>query len=418
MLKVLSQSWPLLLGVMLLMVGNGIQGTLLGVRGSMEGFDTLQLSIVMSAYYLGFLGGSRLTPVLIQRVGHVRVFSAMGSLISAVLILYPMMVSWEAWSLLRVLIGFCFSGVYIVAESWMNNSTTNETRGQALSAYMIVQMLGTITSQGLLAMGKPGGFALFVIPSVAVSLAFLPILLAATPAPTFDQVKRLSFGELWRISPLGCVGMFATGSIFSAMFGMASVWGAMATLTLQEIAAYGATLYIGGLALQYPIGWFSDRMDRRKMITGMSLFSALVMGVAALVHLPFAALLVVAFLLGGMINPLYSLLIAVTNDYVSKEDMPGASAGMLFINGFGAIFGPLISGALMGVVGKSGYFLYLGIFFVALGVYAAWRQTRRAGPTEHASYTIVAPSATSLAVGIVQEETPQVPDARTEDAAA
>ncbi len=231
-------------------------------------------------------------------------------------------------------------------------------------------------------------------------------------------MKRLSFSELWRISPLGCVGMLATGSIFSAMFGMASVWGAMATLTLQQIAAYGATLYIGGLMLQYPIGWVSDRMDRRKVITVMSLFAALVMAVAALVPLPFALLLVVAFLLGGMINPLYSLLIAVTNDYVSNEDMPGASAGMLFLNGFGAIFGPLVSGALMGLIGKSGYFLYLGIFFAALGAYAAWRQTRRAGPAEHASYTVVAPGATSLAVGIVLEETSPVPEGQGEEGAA
>ena len=187
MLNVLRQSWPLLLGVMLLMVGNGVQGTLLGVRGAAEGFSTLQLSIVMSSYFLGFLIGAQLTPIMIRRVGHVRVFSAMGSLISAVLILYPLLVDWTAWSLMRVLIGFCFSGIYITAESWLNNSATNETRGQALSAYMIVQMLGIIASQGLLAMGDPQGFGLFIIPSVLVSLAFMPILLADTPAPTFED---------------------------------------------------------------------------------------------------------------------------------------------------------------------------------------------------------------------------------------
>jgi MFS family permease len=417
MLKVLAQSWPLLMGVMLLMVGNGVQGTLLGVRGALEGFSTLELSIVMSAYFLGFLGGSRLTPILIRRVGHVRVFSAMGSLISAVLILYPLVLDWQAWSLMRVLIGFCFSGVYITAESWINNTATNETRGRALSAYMIVQMLGIIASQGLLAMGDPGGFGLFIIPSVMVSLAFLPLLLAKVPAPTFDRVKALGFRRLWATSPLGCVGMLLTGGIFSAMFGMASVWGALATLTLKQIAAYGAALYVGGLALQYPIGWVSDRMDRRKLIMGMSLFAAAVMAVAALVKLPFVLLLVVALLLGGMINPLYALLIAVTNDYLQKEDMAGASAGMIFLNGFGAIFGPLATGWLMGVIGKSGYFAFIGALFLALGLYAAWRISRRAGPAEHQSFTAVSPTATSLAAVAVLEQEPARPSAPGSEAA-
>ena len=211
MFKVLAQSWPLLLGVMLLMVGNGVQGSLLGIRGAYENFTTFQLSVVMSAYFLGFLGGSRLAPEMIRRVGHVRVFSALGSMISAVLILYPLLLDWQAWALMQVLIGFGFSGIYVTAESWLNNNSTNETRGQALSLYMIVQMLGIIASQGLLAMGDPYGYALFIIPSVLVSLAFMPILLAATPAPTFDSIKAMSFRQLFRISPLGCAGMLLTG---------------------------------------------------------------------------------------------------------------------------------------------------------------------------------------------------------------
>ena len=171
MLKVLAHSWPLLLGVMLLMVGNGVQGSLLGIRGAYEGFSTFELSVIMSAYFLGFLGGSRIAPEMIRRVGHVRVFSALGSLISAVLILYPMVLDWTAWAAFRVLIGFCFSGIYVTAESWLNNTASNETRGQALSAYMIVQMLGIIFSQVLLNLPDDTGFALFIIPSVLVSLA-------------------------------------------------------------------------------------------------------------------------------------------------------------------------------------------------------------------------------------------------------
>jgi MFS family permease len=203
MLKVVSTSWPLLLGVMLLMVGNGIQGTLLGIRGAIEGFSTFEISLVMSAYFAGFLLGSRLAPSMIRKVGHVRVFAALGSLISAVLVVYPVAADWMVWTALRVLIGFCFSGIYITAESWLNNAATNETRGQALSAYMIVQMVGIIASQAILNVGDPSGFVLFVIPSVLVSLAFMPLLLAPTPAPTFESTKGLSFRALFRISPLG-----------------------------------------------------------------------------------------------------------------------------------------------------------------------------------------------------------------------
>ena len=404
MIKVLAQSWPLLLGVMLLMVGNGVQGSLLGIRGAYEHFTTFQLSVVMSAYFLGFLGGSRMAPEMIRRVGHVRVFSALGSLISAVLILYPLLVDWTAWALMRVLIGFCFSGIYVTAESWLNNTATNETRGQALSAYMIVQMLGIIASQGLLSMGDPYGFDLFIIPSVLVSLAFMPILLADTPAPTFDSIQGMSFRQLFRISPLGCAGMLLTGGVFSAMFGMASVYGAMSAMTIGQIAAFVAAMYVGGLVLQYPIGWLSDRLDRRALIFWMSAAGAVVMSVATIVPLHFYLELLVAGLLGGIINPLYSLLIAHTNDYITKEEMPAASAGLIFLNGFGAIFGPLVAGWLMETMGAKGYFLIIGLFFGVLAAYAAYRMTRRAAPAVTAAYAGLSPTASSLAVGVVLDE--------------
>ena len=404
MLKVLLQSWPLLLGVMLLMVGNGVQGSLLGIRGALEGFSTWELSIVMSAYFVGFLGGSRLAPEMIRRVGHVRVFSALGSMISAVLILYPLLLDVVSWSLMRVLIGFCFSGIYVTSESWLNNTATNETRGQTLSAYMIVQMLGIIASQGLLALGDPGGFGLFIIPSVLVSLAFMPMLLAKTPAPTFASITPMSFARIFRTSPLGCVGMLLTGGIYAAMFGMAAVWGAKSALSIGQIAAYGAALYVGGLVFQYPVGYLSDRIDRRALILWMAVGGAVVMAVAGLIDLPFNLILVVALLLGGTINPLYSLLIAHTNDYLSKEEMPSASARLIFLNGFGAIFGPISTGWLMGVVGAHGYFLFIGVLFALLAGYAGWRMSRRAAPADHGAYSGLTPTASSLAVGAVLDK--------------
>ena len=344
MIQVFKSSWALFLGMLLLMVGNGLQGTLLGVRGGLEGFSTFEMSIVMSAYFAGFFGGSRLTPGLIRRVGHVRVFAALGSGISAVLILFPAVVEPWAWIILRIIIGFCFSGVYVTAESWLNNSSTNETRGQALSIYMIVQMAGIVSAQGILVLGDPSGFILFVIPSVLVSISFAPILLSVNPTPAFDTTKPMSLRELYVVSPLGCVGMFVLGGIFSAQFGMASVYGIQAGLSIGQISAFVASIYVGALVFQYPVGWASDRMDRRLLILGSSLLGGLVAVGAWAFADNFLTILIVAFIVGGAVNPLYSLVIAYTNDYLEPDDMAAASGGLIFINGLGAIAGPLITG--------------------------------------------------------------------------
>ncbi|WP_102224642.1 MFS transporter [Acidimangrovimonas sediminis] len=405
MIRVLGSTWPLLMGVMLLMVGNGVQGTLLGIRGGIEGFSTFQMSVVMSAYFLGFLFGSRVTPGMIRRVGHVRVFAALGSLISAVLVLYPVLAQWQSWALLRILIGFCFSGVYITAESWLNNTATNETRGQALSLYMIVQMIGIVAAQALMNVASPSGFTLFVIPSVLVSLAFTPILLSIAPAPVFDTTKPLSFRKLYQTSPLGCIGVFLMGGVFSALFGMASVWGTQQGLSVRDISIFIGTIYVGGMLFQYPIGWASDRMDRRMLILGLTAFGGAVAVIAAFLALPFVALLGVALVVGGISNPLYSLLIAYTNDFLDKEDMAAASAGLIFINGTGAILGPVITGWIMAKIGAGGFFLFIGILLAMLSAYAGWRMTRRrATPvSETGAFAAVVPTASTLAVEAVFE---------------
>jgi MFS family permease len=405
MIQVLGTSWALLLGIGLLMVGNGVQGTLLGVRGSIEGFTTFQLSLVMSAYFVGFLGGSRLAPGLIRRVGHVRVFAALGSLISAVLVLYAAVPDWIAWTLMRVLIGFCFSGVYVTAESWLNNAATNETRGQTLSLYMIVQMLGVIAAQGLMNVADPAGFMLFVIPSVLVSLAFTPILLSISPAPVFETTKPMSFRRLYEVSPLGCVGMFLMGGVYSALFGMAAVWGTMAGLSVFEISMFIASMFTGGLLFQYPIGWISDRMDRRRLIAIIAGSGAVVMALTVLVAPGFNLLLVVGLLIGGISNPLYSLLLAYTSDYLEQEDMAAASGGLLFINGLGAIAGPLITGWIMGAVGPGGFFLYIGVLSAMVAGYALYRMTRRPAPSaqDTGAFALVTPAASPIAMEAVYD---------------
>lgn len=391
--------------MMLLMLGNGLQGTLLGVRGEIEGFSTLEMSLVMSAYFVGFLGGSHAAPEMIRRVGHVRVFAALGSLISAVLILYPALANAEAWMVGRVIIGFCFSAVYVTAESWLNNSATNENRGQTLSLYMIVQMIGIVAAQGVLLLGDPSGYILFIIPSVLVSVAFAPILLSITPTPAFDTTKPMSLKKLYEVSPLGVVGMFLLGGVFSAQFGMAAVYGGKAGLSIAQISLFVSAFYVGALIMQYPLGYISDRMDRRFLI----LLTAALGGVASIVVVIWGEdiiiLLAAAFVIGGTSNPLYSLFLAYTNDFLEHEDMAAASGGMVFVSGLGAISGPIVTGWLMTTVGPGAFFGLIGALMIAIAVYAAFRMTQRASPSvdDTAGFQAIMPSSSPVFVEVAQE---------------
>ena len=404
MFQVLSRSWALLLGMMLLMVGNGLQGTLLGVRGGIEGFSTFEMSIVMSAYFAGFLGGSRLAPEMIRRVGHVRVFAALASFISAILILYPAFAHPLAWALGRVVIGFCFSGVYVTAESWLNNSADNTNRGKALSVYMIVQMFGLVIAQVLLAMGDVSGYALFIVSSVLVSISFAPILLSISPTPAFETAKPMRLKTLIKISPLGCFGMFLLGGVFSAQFGMSAVYGVAAGLTITQISLFVSSIYVGALLMQYPIGWFSDRVDRRLVISIVASLGGVMSLVAFSFDQYFSALLAAAFIIGGTSNPLYSLLIAYTNDYLEADDMASASGGLIFINGMGAISGPLVTGKMMDIFGTQAFFMVIATLMLTLTGYAGYRMTQRSRDgIEDGLYAPVMPSSSPVAVEVASE---------------
>mgnify|MGYP006136136893 FL=1 len=404
MFQVLSRSWALLLGMMLLMVGNGLQGTLLGVRGGIEGFSTFDMSIVMSAYFAGFLGGSRLAPEMIRRVGHVRVFAALASFISAILILYPAFAHPVAWALGRVVIGFCFSGVYVTAESWLNNSADNTNRGKTLSVYMIVQMFGIVCAQVLLVMGDAGGYALFIVASVLVSISFAPILLSISPTPAFETTKPMPLKTLIETSPLGCFGMFLLGGVFSAQFGMSAVYGMAAGLTIVQISMFVSSIYVGALLMQYPIGWFSDYIDRRVVILIVAAVGGVMSLVGFLFDHYFGVLLVAAFVIGGTSNPLYSLLIAYTSDYLEADDMAAASGGLIFINGMGAIMGPLVTGWMMDIFGTQAFFMVIAVLMLTLTGYAGYRMTQRSRDgIEDGAYAAVMPSASPVAVEVASE---------------
>lgn len=406
MIQVLGSSWALLLGIFMLMIGNGLQGTLLGLRGELEGFSTLAMSVVMSAYFMGFLFASRAAPEMIRRVGHVRVFAALGSTISAVLILYPALTEPWAWTIGRAVIGFCFCGVYVTAESWLNSATTNENRGKALSLYMIVQMAGIVLAQYILVLSDIAGFVIFIIPSVLVSLAFMPILLSVRPTPVFETTKPLSIRRLIAASPLACMGMFLLGGVFAAQFGMSAVYGTRAGLSVGQISLMLSVVYIAALVLQYPIGWVSDRMDRRILILALALIGGLGGILAVVGGTNYIVILIGAAAIGGTSNPLYALLIAYTNDYLNREDMAAASGGLLFINGLGAISGPFFVGWAMEQFGPEGFWIYVSGLMFSLAIYAAWRMTRRKSTTpvsEMVKYAPVMASASPVAAEVAQE---------------
>ncbi|NBR53724.1 MAG: MFS transporter [Rhodobacteraceae bacterium] len=406
MFQVLGSSWALLLGIFMLMIGNGLQGTLLGLRGDLEGFSTLEMSVVMSGYFVGFLGASRLAPEMIRRVGHVRVFAALGSTISAVLILYPALTEPWAWTIGRIVIGFCFCGVYITAESWLNDAASNENRGKALSLYLIAQMAGIILAQYILVLSDVSGFVIFIIPSVLVSMAFAPILLSIRPTPAFASTKPLSIRKLIKASPLAAMGTFILGGVFSAQFGMSAVYGTKQGLTVGQISLMVSAVYTAALILQYPIGWISDRMDRRVLIITLSGIG----GIGALAAFAgggnYALILIGAAMVGGTSNPLYALVIAYTNDYLDREDMAAASGGLLFINGVGAITGPLILGWIMDTIGAGGFWLFIAVLMIFLTAYGLYRMTRRRSrsmPGDTVAYSPISPSATPVAAEVAQE---------------
>lgn len=405
MIAVLRSSWALLLGMFLLMFGNGLQGSLLGIRGDIEGFDPATLSYVVSAYFVGFLGGSWLAPALLRKVGHVRVFAAMASLISAAFVLYPAVPDLIAWGVLRLVIGFCFSCVYVVVESWLNNASDNENRGKALSLYMMMQMFGLISAQGALNLGDVSGYNLFILTSVVVSISFTPVLLNAVPTPVFETAKSMTLRRLFQMSPLGFVGMVLINAVYSVMFGMASVYGTQRGLSIAEISIFIAAFFIGGLLLQYPVGWVSDRMDRRRLIIIVcAVASAACLGAILASDYPYA-IIAMAALLGACVNPLYALLIAHTNDFMETQEMAAASSGLLFVGGIGAVGGPVVVGYLMGAFGPSAFFALIMVFMASIGLYGLYRMTQRASVAveDTNTYANYAPGVGPVAVEIAQE---------------
>jgi len=376
---VLRATWPLLLGIALMMLGNGLQGTLLGVRASLEGFEPAVTGLVMSGYYVGLLLGSLVTPGQVARVGHVRVFAALLSLGSTGVLFHALLVEPVAWFAARVLTGYCFAGAFIVAESWLNGAASNENRGTLLSLYMVVQLGGLALGQFLLNLADPRGFALFMLVSVLVSVAAVPMLLTAGPAPAIRARKGVGFRELYRLSPLGVVGVVGVGFSNSALYAMGPVYAEAEGLSVASISGFMAAVIAGGFLLQWPAGTLSDLFDRRRVIAATTLLAALAAASSLALDRPPPAWWLFAqfFVVGGLVLPMYALCAAHTNDFLSKEQMVGASSALLLSYCLGAVLGPTLAAASMQALGPAGYPLFLAAVHGGIGAFALWRMTRR-----------------------------------------
>lgn len=359
----LRASWALLFGVGFMMLGNGLQGTLLGLRATLEGFPTFVTGIVMSGYFVGIFLGSVLAPRLVQRVGHIRVFAALASLASISVLIHGIHVSAVSWTMMRLVTGLCYAGLFVVAESWLNDRASNETRGQVLSVYMVITTLGLGGGQFLLNLGNPMQSDLFVLVSIIVSIGLIPILLTARPAPAFGVATTMSLRELYRASPLAVISNCLTGMAHGTIFGLGSVYAVQSLESVELVSLFMASFLLGSLITQWPVGWLADRINRRVIIAGLCVIA--VIGSILPLFLDQGSVLYFAsiVLLGGAAMPMYSLSIAYANDRLKPEQIVAASGSMVMVAGIGLSTGPLLVSFLMGQLGISFFFLGVGGFF-------------------------------------------------------
>lgn len=394
MLAAVGSAWALFFGLALIMIGNGLQSALLGVRAELEGFGATVTGVIMTGYFVGFLVGSRLVPYMILKVGHVRTFAALASLTSITILIHPAYVDAWVWTAMRFLTGLGYAGLYIVCESWLNDRATNKTRGQLLAAYMIVMLGGAAAGSLLLGTVAPWSFRPFILISVLMSFAVIPILLSAAPAPAVDQPEAMSLKRLYQASPLGVVGALLVGSTQGLFFGMGAVYATRAGLSVPETSIFMMGAFVGGMILTWPIGKLSDIFDRRLILTGTTFCAALAaVGGALLTNRLDWMLYLAMALFGGFNQPLYSLCISHTNDFLTPKQMVRASGTLVMLTGIGSIMGPMMAAAAMDSVGPWGYFWALAVLQTVLGLFAIYRISRRpARPLEEQGAYVAVPA--------------------------
>ncbi|MEL0110426.1 MAG: MFS transporter [Rickettsiales bacterium] len=399
MQQVLLSVSAVLAGAFLLLCGNGLLGTLLGVRLSMAAIEPIAIGTVMAAYFAGLLLGARYAEVVIRRFGHIRTFSALASIFSAATLVHAFFVEPITWGGLRFIEGFSAAGLFMCMESWLNDRAPNAVRGQVMSCYMIVVYAGLGLGQFLLLASEPAGFALFALTSVLVSLALVPVALTLAPAPELPEASAFGFRKLMEISPLGVVGAFGSGLVLGAVYSLAPSYTHAAGMDTEGTAWFMASVLLGGLLLQWPIGRLSDRFDRRKVIALVALATAAGSGAMFFVGLANVPLLMaVAAFFGGAIYLIYPLSVTHANDFLPPGDLVAASGGLLTAYGIGAVVGPLLASGMMSWIGPQGLFAFCGITGVAVAAFALFRiQRGRVSPEAYETHFELVPRTSIVA---------------------
>jgi len=413
----LLSSWTLFFGIFLFMAGNGLQGALLGTRAEQLAFGDLTTGFIMAGYFSGFLLGSTWVPSLVSNVGHVRVFGALAGLASSAILVHAIFEFASVWIIMRFITGFAYSGMYIVAESWINDKATNETRGGLLSVYMIVTMSGLILGLMMLSSGEPGSSDLFILVSIFVSVAVIPILMTAAKVPEIQEPEKVSIRRVYDTSPLAVIGMAMIGMSSAMIFGMGAVYATKLGLSLGEISIYMSAVMLGAMLLQYPIGKLSDIFDRRTVILIVQ-----IMTIGASVIAYFAEsmdvwiFIAAGALYGGIHTPLYSLYIAHANDYLTPRQIVATSSKLVMINGFGAVFGAPIVGYTMSVFGTSAFYLTQGAIHVIMSLIVLYRmQARAAIPTEAQAPFVAVPTRSTPIAATLHPEAPWEDEEEADD---
>ena len=406
MIRSVIASWTLFFGLLMISAGSGLQNVLLGTRAPEIGFSNIATGFVMSGYFVGIFFGSIIVPSILATVGHVRVFGAMSAIASAAVLMHIAFGDPILWALMRLASGFGFAGMYIVCESWLNDKATNETRGQLLSLYMIVNIGGMGLGQLMIGLGETGGVGLFLMASVMVSIAVVPILVTVSPAPNFEAPDRLGFRRLIQVSPLSVVGMAVCGLIISMLFGMGPVYGRNLGLNNTEIGYFMTSIMVGTLLLQYPVGRLSDKFDRRVVIFGAASTSAVCISIASLFDAgQFTHLLLFTMIFGGLTFSLYSLFIAHANDFLTPSQMVAMSSGLLMVNGAGAVVGSPFAATTIEVFGSRSFMPTIAIILAGLSIFILIRmRIRDSVPTEAQGPFVAFPkNLTGVATGLNPE---------------
>ncbi len=373
----LFAAWGLFAALTMIMVGNGLLGVLVGVRSELESFDTTVTGLVMAAYFAGFLVGSQVTPKLMARVGHIRVFAGLSSAAATTALMHALFVSPVTWILFRLVFGFAMAGLYVVVESWLNDMVSNANRGRVMAIYMVVSMGGLAVGQLFIGFGDALEPTLFIVAGAVMTLAVAPISLSINDAPFFELPPRARYRDLWAAAPLGVITAVGAGVANGALIGMAGVYATQVGLSGGQIGAFVAAAALGSVALQWPIGHMSDGIGRRRSILLVT-FGAMVVGVVApYLHAGSWPLIVAMFLLGGLSYPMYSLALSHVVDVLPAGQAVTGSVAVVFLTGVGSIFGPLTASLAMDAVGPDGFFWAISFVHLAVGVYGVSRVARR-----------------------------------------